>query len=72
MIESLQARLDHLESLYTEQDHTIQALNDMVAQQDREISRLNLGIEFLKDQLKAVRSELAGDIGAEVEKPPHY
>jgi len=72
VFESLQTKLDRLEILYTEQDYTIQALNDMVAQQDQEISRLSLSIELLKDQLQVLKSEFAGDIGLEVEKPPHY
>jgi uncharacterized coiled-coil protein SlyX len=70
--ESLQARIEHLEALYSEQEYTVQALNDMVAQQDREISSLTLNVEMLKDQLNALKTELPGNISFENEKPPHY
>jgi uncharacterized coiled-coil protein SlyX len=69
---SLQTRLDSLESLYSEQDHTIQTLNDMVTQQSQEISRLNLQMEQIKVQLQSLKSESATDIGSEFEIPPHY
>jgi uncharacterized coiled-coil protein SlyX len=69
---SQQARLDSLESLYSEQDHTIQTLNDMVTQQSQEISRLNLQMEQIKVQLQSMKSESATDIGSEFEIPPHY
>lgn len=72
MHELLHARIDHLEALYSEQEYTVQALSDMVAQQDREISSLTLGIEMLKDQIKALKTELPGDISSDNEKPPHY
>ena len=72
MSETLESKLDRLETLFTEQDYTIQTLNDMVAQQDQEISQLNVSLELLKDQLQALRSELSGDIDTGNEKPPHY
>ena len=72
MSESLESKLDRLETLFTEQDYTIQTLNDMVAQQDQEISQLNISLELLKDQLKALRTELSSDTDTGNEKPPHY
>ena len=72
MNETLESKLDRLETLFTEQDYTIQTLNDMVAQQDQEISQLNVSLERLKDQLQALRIELSGDIDTGNEKPPHY
>jgi uncharacterized coiled-coil protein SlyX len=69
---SQQARLDSLELLYSEQDHTIQTLNDIVAQQSQEISRLNLQMEQIKGQLQSLKSESATEIGSEFEIPPHY
>ena len=72
MSKSQQARLDSLELLYSEQDHTIQTLNDIVAQQSQEISRLNLQIEQIKGQLQSLKSESATEIGSEFEIPPHY
>jgi len=70
--ESLDAKLSRLEMLYTEQDYTIQTLNNMVAQQDQDISRLNISIEQLKAQLQSLKSDDSGDIDTGFEKPPHY
>jgi uncharacterized coiled-coil protein SlyX len=70
--ESLDAKLSRLEILYTEQDYTIQTLNNMVAQQDQEISRLNISIEQLKVQLQSLKTDASSDIDPGFEKPPHY
>ena len=70
--DSLQSRLDKLEALYSEQDYTIQSLNDMIAQQDREIAQLNLSIEQLKVRLQALTSDASADIDTGFEQPPHY
>lgn len=72
MTDSLQSRLDQLEVLYSEQDYTIQALNDQVAQQDQEIARLTLSLEQLHQQLQNLRSELSGDVDSGDQPPPHY
>ncbi len=72
MTESLEAKLSRLEILYTEQDYTIQTLNNMVAQQDQEISRLNISIEQLKVQLQSLKADDSSDIDPGFEKPPHY
>lgn len=72
MSNSLKTRLDSLELLYSEQDHTIQTLNDIVAQQSQEISRLNLQMEQIKLQLQSLKSESATETGSEFEIPPHY
>ena len=70
--ESLESKLANLEMLYSEQDHIIQTLNDVVSQQDREITRLNLAIENIQAQLKSLKPELSEDINPAFEKPPHY
>lgn len=72
MTESLDAKLSRLEILYTEQDYTIQTLNNMVAQQDQEISRLNISVEQLKVQLQSLKTDASSDIDPGFEKPPHY
>ena len=72
MTESLEAKLSRLEMLYTEQDYTIQTLNNMVAQQDQVISRLNIDIEQIKTQLQALKADGSSDIDPGFEKPPHY
>ena len=72
MTDSSQSRLDRLEMLYSELDHTIQALNNTISQQDREITRLNLNLEQLRMQIKSLQSEHSADIDSAFEQPPHY
>lgn len=72
MNQSLEHRIEHLETLYSEHDYTVQALNDTVSRQDREITSLTLAVERLKEQLKTLNSDLASDISPEHDKPPHY
>ena len=72
MTQKLQDQLDRLEILYTEQDYTIQALNNTVAQQEREISHLGSRIERLEVELRSLKSNLPSDVGPGFEKPPHY
>ncbi len=72
MSKSLQSRLDRLELLYSEQDHTVQALNDMVAQQSQEISRLHAQLEQVKVQLQSLKTVSASEIDSGFEIPPHY
>ncbi|MCP4877356.1 MAG: SlyX family protein [Gammaproteobacteria bacterium] len=72
MNESLQAKLDRLEMLYTEQEYTLHALNDTVARQNQEISALQASIEQLKNQLQTMKTELPQDNDSRFEKPPHY
>ena len=72
MNDSLQARLEQLEALYSEQDYTIQTLNSTITQQDRAIASLTLAVEQLRMQLQSLRSEAAGDIDPGFEQPPHY
>ena len=72
MSKSLQARLDSLEMLYSEQDHTIQTLNDLVAQQSQEISRLHSQLEQIKVQLQSLKTEPASEVDSGFEIPPHY
>lgn len=64
-------QLTRLETLFTEQEHTIQSLSDIVAQQSRQISNLNFDLNTLNQQYQELKSELPGQFG-EDEKPPHY
>ena len=70
--EDLQSRVERLEELYSEQDYTILALNESLAQQDRELTSLALRLEQLQDQLKSLRGEESGDVDPGFEPPPHY
>ena len=69
---SLQTRLDRLEALYSEQDHTLQTLNDLVARQSQEIFRLYSQLEQIKVQLQSLKTESASEIDSGFEIPPHY
>ena len=70
--DNLQSRLDRLEALYSEQDYTIQTLNNTVTQQDRELTAQTLRLEQVQLQLQSLRSEAAGDLDPGFEQPPHY
>jgi uncharacterized coiled-coil protein SlyX len=72
MKNALQSRLERLEVLYSEQDYTIQTLNNTVCQRDREIATLTLAVEQLRLQIQSLRSEVAGDVDPGFEQPPHY
>ena len=72
MSKLLQARMDKLEVLYSEQEHTIQTLNDLVAQQNQEISRLHSQLEQIQVQLQSLKTEPASEIDPGFEIPPHY
>jgi uncharacterized coiled-coil protein SlyX len=70
-IVELSEQLTRLEMLYSEQDHTIQALDDIVTRQAREISNLNSVLQLLKQQYQELKSVLP-DQSDGSEKPPHY
>ncbi len=72
MGESLEAKIAKLEIMFSEQEYTIQSLNDMIAQQDQEISQLNINLDQVRVQLRALKSELSIEIDPEIDKPPHY
>lgn len=72
MDDTLEGRIEHLESIYAEQEYTLQTLNDTVSRQDREIARLTLAVEGLRQQLEAMKRELSSNISPEHERPPHY
>lgn len=72
MSKSKQSRLDSLELLYSEQDHMLQTLNDMVAQQGQDIARLSLQLEQISAQLQSLKSESTNETNSGFEIPPHY
>ena len=72
MTAAIQERLAKLEMLYAEQEHTIQSLDQVIAQQDRELSRLLLELENIRDQLSALKATTGSDIDPLVDQPPHY
>ncbi|WP_260959153.1 SlyX family protein [Pseudomonas citri] len=67
---SLEERVTDLESRLAFQDDTIQALNDVLVEQQRIVERLQLQIAALLKR----QEEMAGQFGAleEDAPPPHY
>ena len=68
---SITEKLTRLEMLFSEQEHTIQSLNDIVARQTREISNLRSDLQTLKQQYQELKLELPEQFN-DSEKPPHY
>ena len=71
MANTIDERLDRLESLYAEQDHLIEGLNAALARQDQELIRLRDQLQSLSDQLQSLRAG-PGEIDPAHDKPPHY
>ncbi len=71
MAQTIDERLDRLESLYAEQDHLIEGLDDALARQDQELLRLRSELENLSRRLQSLKAGLS-DIDPAHDKPPHY
>lgn len=69
-IDELAQQLEGVQSQLAFQEETIRVLNDVVANQDMDLHRLNRKVQILNGQLKGL-SEAMGEIKAD-EKPPHY
>ncbi|MGF6557735.1 SlyX protein [Pseudomonas sp. S30_BP2TU TE3576] len=67
---SLEERVTDLESRLAFQDDTIQALNDVLVEQQRVVERLQLQMEALLKR----QEEMVGQFGSFEEEapPPHY
>lgn len=59
-----------LESRLAYQEHTLDTLNKVVIEQQKEIAQLNHFIRILKDKIKDVEEN--GGISQANERPPHY
>lgn len=53
------------------QEHTLQALNDVVTRQQRQIEALTREVNALKDRLRAAALSPVGPLEDE-KPPPHY
>ena len=71
MAKDIKAQITRLETLYTEQEYTIQALNQITIRHDQEISQLRSELQLLDRQYRALRENLPSQIAGD-EKPPHY
>ena len=71
MEQDISTHITRLEMLYSEQEYTIQALNQIATRQDHEISRLRSDLELLKQQYRDLKTDLPQPPSGD-EKPPHY
>ena len=71
MAKDIRAQFTRLETLYTEQEYTIQALNQITIRHDQEISQLRSELELLNRQYRDLKENLAPQVAGD-EKPPHY
>ena len=71
MSEAITQKINRLEMHYAEQEHTLQALNDVVTRQDSEITLIKTELKLLAQQYLTLKSELPDQSDA-IEKPPHY
>ena len=65
-------RTDQLEMLYTDHERSLQALNEVVSRQDREILALKAEVKRLQQQLRLLGEASGVDIDPVLEAPPHY
>lgn len=67
----LESRSVELETRLAFQEHTLQALNDVVTRQQQQIEALVREIHALKDRLRAAAPSPVGSLEDE-KPPPHY
>ncbi len=73
MTTELEKKLTVIETLYSEQEYTVQTLNSIVTRQDQEISRLSNELQWLKQQLMTLKEHLPNQENIDTdERPPHY
>jgi len=73
MTSEITQKLTVIETLYSEQEYTINTLNEIVTRQDREISGLRDDLQWLKQQLLTLKEQIPEAGNSEVhEPPPHY
>lgn len=71
MAQDIRTQITRLETLYTEQEYTIQALNQITVSHDQEISQLRSELELLNRQYRDLKENLPPQVAGD-EKPPHY
>ena len=71
MSKAIAEQITRLEMLCAEQEHTLQALNEVVSRQDQELSRIKNELKLLTQQYQTLKSQIP-DPFDQTEKPPHY
>lgn len=69
--EDIGPQITRLEMLYSEQEYTIQALNQITTRHEQEISQLRSDLSLLKRQYHDLKSNTPQQMDGD-EKPPHY
>lgn len=68
-----EARLAQLESMLAHQQHALDAINEVVIEQNKTIDLLRRRMKRLESSVEAVQSQLPGEERDPLaEKPPHY
>jgi len=65
-------RLTTIEIKIAYQEDTIQALNDVIYQQQQQIDQLEKTSKVLIERMRDLSESLATTAGATDERPPHY
>lgn len=65
------SRVVELETRLTFQEHTLQALNDVLIRQQQQIETLVREVQALKDRMRTAASSPVGPLEDE-KPPPHY
>ena len=73
MTSEITQKLTVIETLYSEQEYTINALNEIVIRQDKEISVLRDDLQWLKQQMRTLKEQIPDSGSSDVDElPPHY
>lgn len=67
----IEQRLVEVETKLAYQEDTLQALNDVICQQQKQIDQLEAACKLLVDRIKALATTNDSSQPAD-EKPPHY
>ena len=67
----MDSRLENLETKIAYQDDTIEALNEVVCQQQKKLDELEAACKYLLNRAKSSQ-EPDGQPSTNNEKPPHY
>jgi uncharacterized coiled-coil protein SlyX len=69
----MKTRIENLEMLSMEQEHTVETLSREVHQQQQQIQALEVQIRYLKEKIDSISKEdlLAPEVQDEA-PPPHY
>ena len=68
----MESRITELEMKLTFQEQTVDELNKVVYEQQKEIEQLKAAVNLLKEQLKSLTDTGPGQNPADEKPPPHY